>query len=198
MMLPGGSIQTAWEPWFPMLFFLGRDEMKEFHRQDPLLSLCGLACCLCPMEVGGYCPGCGGGPGNQPCAIARCSLTHGRAAYCSACEAYPCPLAGTEDAYDSFITHQNRLQNLEQAKGDLAGLHKELAEKGEILRDLLANHNDGRCKSLFCLGVNLLPLETLREIRTRLAENPERGSAARLLREAAAANGIALKLRKKK
>ena len=40
--------------------------------------------------------------------------------------------AGRLYAYDSFITHQNRLQNLERAKGDLAGLHKELAEKGEL------------------------------------------------------------------
>lgn len=172
--------------------------MKGFYREDRLLSLCGLACCLCPMELGGYCPGCGGGAGNQPCALARCSLNHGGVGYCSACAAYPCPLSGTEDAYDSFITHQNRLQNLERAKDDLAGLHRELAEKREILQDLLANHNDGRSKTLFCLGVNLLPLEALQGIQERLVGDPEKGAAARLLREAAGARGIELKLRKKK
>lgn len=34
--------------------------MKDFVREDLLFSLCGLICGLCPMNVGGYCPGCGG------------------------------------------------------------------------------------------------------------------------------------------
>ena len=50
--------------------------MKGFTREDKRFSLCGLNCGLCPMQIGGYCPGCGGGEGNQSCAIARCSLEH--------------------------------------------------------------------------------------------------------------------------
>ena len=102
-----------------------------------------------------------------------------------------------EDAYDSFITHRNRLQNLERARTDLAGLQKELAEKREILKELLADYNDGRCKTLFCLSVNLLPLDALRGIMEELARSSESGLAARLLREAAGARNIQLKLRKK-
>ena len=63
--------------------------------------------------------------------------------------------------------------------------------------ELLTNHNDGRRKTLYCLGVNLLPLEDLRGIRTQGRGVPEKGSAARLIREAAAARGIELTLRKK-
>lgn len=48
--------------------------MKGFKRNNQLLSLCGLNCGLCPMHIDGYCPGCGGGAGNQSCRIARCSL----------------------------------------------------------------------------------------------------------------------------
>lgn len=48
--------------------------MKGFKRENRLLSLCGLNCGLCTMYLGKYCPGCGGGEGNQPCAMARCSL----------------------------------------------------------------------------------------------------------------------------
>lgn len=48
--------------------------MKNFKRNYPLFSLCGLNCGLCPMHLNNYCPGCGGGAGNQPCTIARCSL----------------------------------------------------------------------------------------------------------------------------
>ena len=51
--------------------------MKGFTREHTEFSLCGLACLLCPMQVGGYCLGCGGGAGNQSCAIARCSLEQG-------------------------------------------------------------------------------------------------------------------------
>ena len=35
--------------------------MKGFQREDRMFSLCGLNCMLCPMQIGGYCPGCGGG-----------------------------------------------------------------------------------------------------------------------------------------
>ena len=48
--------------------------MKGFEREDQLFSLCGLNCGLCSMHLGGYCPGCGGGAGNQACAIARCAM----------------------------------------------------------------------------------------------------------------------------
>ena len=46
--------------------------MKNVHREYPLLAMRGLSCGLCTMHLGGYCPGCGGGDGNQSCAIARC------------------------------------------------------------------------------------------------------------------------------
>ena len=51
--------------------------MKGFTREDVRFSLCRLNCCLCSIHLGGYCPGCGDGAGNQNCAIARCSLEHG-------------------------------------------------------------------------------------------------------------------------
>ncbi len=35
--------------------------MMGFAREDQLFSLCGLNCGLCPMQLDGYCPGCGGG-----------------------------------------------------------------------------------------------------------------------------------------
>lgn len=63
--------------------------MKNFIREDQLFSLCSLNCGLCPMQLGRYCPGCGGGVGNQPCKIAKCSLEHGKIAYCNECESFP-------------------------------------------------------------------------------------------------------------
>ena len=70
--------------------------MKNFTRLDLSLSLCGLNCMLCSMHISGYCPGCGGGEGNQSCKIAKCSMEHGRPEYCNECKEYPC------ETYEGF------------------------------------------------------------------------------------------------
>ncbi len=181
--------------------------MKGFARENLLLSLCGLNCGLCTMRLGGYCPGCGGG-GNQPCKLARCSLEHGGPAYCSGCGGYPCEKYQGFDDFDSFITHRRR-------DADLARMERigeeaycaEQREKVEILQFLLDGFNDGRRKSFFCTAVNLLELPELREAVRRLTAEPGGDSrpvkeksacAVQLLRQAAEARQVELKLRKKK
>ena len=86
-----------------------------------------------------------------------------------------------------------------------AGLSKELELDIVVDETLLAEYNDGRKKALFCTAVNLLPLDDLREILQTLAEStalaalPEKSAhAAALLRQAAAARDIELRLRRKK
>nr|WP_326125541.1 DUF3795 domain-containing protein [uncultured Oscillibacter sp.] len=176
--------------------------MKGFVRSDQLFSLCGLNCGLCTMRLGGYCPGCGGGEGNQSCAIARCSLDHGGVEYCFQCGEFPCGRYENEDVYDSFITHRNRLRDLERARQSGVEVYQaEQRERCEILRVLLEGYNDGRRKTLFSLAANLLELEDLREILERLTGEasglPERaGRAAALCKEAAARRGVDLRLRK--
>lgn len=86
--------------------------MKGFKRNDPLFSLCGLNCGLC--SLGGHCGGCGAG--NQSCKIARCSLSHGGMEYCFQCREYPCGIYDQIDQFDSFITHQNQMSDMETAK----------------------------------------------------------------------------------
>lgn len=177
--------------------------MKGFVRKDLLFSLCGLNCGLCTMHLGGYCPGCGGGAGNQGCAIARCSLEHGGVEYCWQCGEFPCGRYAGIDAYDSFITHQNRMADMEKARRiGPAAYQAEQREKQEILRFLLETCNDGRRKGFFALAVNLLPLEGLQAAREQLAaENlPLKEGAARaaaLLQALASRQGVELKLRKK-
>ena len=80
--------------------------MKGFKRENQLLSLCGLNCGLCPMFLGKYCGGCG--KGNQSCAIAKCSLEHGKVEYCYECEQYPCEKYLNIEDFDSFITHKRQ------------------------------------------------------------------------------------------
>lgn len=181
--------------------------MKGFQREDLWFSLCGLNCGLCPMKLDGHCPGCGGGAGNQSCAIARCSLGHGGVDYCFQCGEYPCPRYEAVDAFDSFITHQRRAADVERAQriGPEA-YRRELEEKSALLRRLLDGYNDGRRKTLFCVAVNLLELEALRAVMEALSAAPalqdqpvkERAAqAADLLQAAAEQQGVVLKLRRK-
>lgn len=176
--------------------------MKGFIRDNQLLSLCGLNCGLCSMNLGGHCSGCGSG--NQSCKIARCSLEHNGISYCFECLEYPCDKYLHIDEYDSFITHQNLKANLERAKTiGISRYNEEQQEKVRILNLLLARYNDGRRKTFFCLAVNLLPLSELEAAVSRL-DDPEdlslkerSAQAVRLLQSAADTHGILLKLRKK-
>ena len=181
--------------------------MKGFTRREPLFSLCGLKCGLCRMHLGGYCPGCGGGAGNQSCAIARCSLEHGGIQFCWECPEYPCPRYEGFDDGDSFVPHRNRRQDIAQAREmGLEAYLAQLEEKRAILDALLADYNDGRRKTLFNTAVYLLPLEDLRSVMAALSSRPELAdqtikeralAAVELLQEAADRQKISLKLNKK-
>lgn len=181
--------------------------MKGFVREETRFSLCGLNCALCVMHLGGHCPGCGGGPGNQSCAIARCSLEHGGVPFCWECSEYPCSRYDGFDEYDSFVLHRNRKQDVARAqKLGMEAYLKELEEKRHILDELLAHWNDGRRKTFYSTAVYLLPLEELRSVMESLERQPqlmeqpvkERVLAAvALFQEAADRQGVILNLNKK-
>lgn len=181
--------------------------MKGFARTETRFSLCGLNCTLCSMHLGGYCPGCGGGAGNQSCAIAKCSLEHGGIQFCWECPEYPCSRYDGFDDGDSFVPHRNRQQDIVQARELVLHAYlTQLEEKRTILDELLAHYNDGRRKTFFNTAVYLLPLEDLRAVMSDLSNRPEPGEqtvkeraliAVGLLQEAADRRGITLKLKKK-
>ena len=172
--------------------------MKGFTRSNPYLSLCGLNCRLCPMNISGHCGGCGFG--NQSCPIARCSMEHGKPEYCFQCPKYPCERYDHIDEFDFFITHRNQKADLEKMRqiGDET-YNAEQIEKRQILDRLLADYNDGRKKTLFCLAVNLMPLKELRTIfeddDMELSLKERDGLMEKRLRER---SSVELKLRKKK
>lgn len=182
--------------------------MKGFNRSNQLFSLCGLNCGLCPMFLNQYCPGCGGGEGNQSCKIARCGMEHGGVEYCFQCSQYPCEKYDHIDDFDSFITTRRQKVDLEKARQlGIEAYNTEQIEKTRILDVLLSGYNDGRKKTLFCLAVNLLELQelqaVLREIECRsdmetLTLKEKSAFVARLLQDAASHREIDLKLHKKK
>lgn len=181
--------------------------MKNFKRDDTSFSLCGLNCSLCPMHIDRYCPGCGGGPGNQSCAIARCSKEHGGLEYCHQCGEYPCEKYVGIDQYDSFVSHRNQLKDMDRIRqtGSDAYL-SELKLRAEILHHLLENFNDGRKKSLYCIAVNLLDFADLISVMEKikavtdtegLPVKEKAAIASALFQSAAEQRGIELKLRKR-
>ncbi len=183
--------------------------MEGFNRDYPLFSLCGLNCGLCQMRLGGYCPGCGGGSGNQACAIARCSLQHGVVQFCFECPEFPCGRYEGLEEYDSFISHRNMIQDLRKAKTiGIDAYRVELEERITILRSLLAEYNDGRKKTMYCQAANLLEIQDLREVMNQLAEAMDSQAGGLSLKEKAAIaaelfqmmadkRGVVLKLNKK-
>lgn len=181
--------------------------MKEFYRDNQLLSLCGLNCGLCPMHLGSHCPGCGGGSGNQSCKIARCSLENNKVEYCFECHAFPCKKYKEIDDFDSFITHKNQRADLEKAKRiGIDAYNIEQTTKIELLNYLLSHFNDGRRKSFFCLAVNLLDLKDIQQLIMQIRDTKDLNMLTRkeqakfitsLFQDTAKQKNIELKLRKK-
>lgn len=179
--------------------------MKDFSRSDLSFSLCGLNCALCTMQLDGYCPGCGGGSGNQSCSIAKCSLAHGGYDTCFECEEYPCAKYENCTESDSFITHRNQLSDMKRFHElGACAYHAELSAKANALKFLLEHCNDGRRKSFFCLAVNLVSLSDLasvmeaveREIEPDMPLKTKATVAVEHFEEIAAQKGIVLKLKK--
>ena len=112
------------------------------------------------------------------------------------------------DDYDSFITHRNRSADLEKVRQfGVEAYNTEQMEKIKILDILLSGYNDGRKKTLFCVAVNLLNLqdlkEALREIESKsdietLTLKEKSTFAAGLLQEIGSHRKIELKLHRKK
>lgn len=180
--------------------------MKGFVREHPAFSLCGLNCALCGLHLDGHCPGCGGGEGNQSCALARCGMAHG-VAHCTDCGEYPCARYDGADEYDtSFISALHRRQDLARRveMGETAYL-AQLCERAAVYRALEARYNDGRRKTLFRQAVNLLPFEDVRALLPDLeagdcADEDVKSRAVRAaacIEARAAQRGISLKARKK-
>lgn len=187
--------------------------MQKEPRVYPLFAVCGLNCGLCPRfhtDGKSRCPGCGGTgfyEKHPSCGIISCAGRHG-VDYCFQCEEYPCSRYAAPHEDDSFITYQNVQRDFARAKEQgLEVYRRQLDEKVQMLSLLLADYNDGRRKNFYCLAVNLLKLEDLRQALAQARQNPAdadlppKERAARMvavLEEAAQARGIDLRLRKKK
>lgn len=134
-------------------------------------------------------------------------MEHGQIEYCFQCSSFPCQNYEHISDFDSFITHQNQISDIEKFRhiGRSAYIDEQV-EKRRILDYLLSNFNDGRKKTLFCVAVNLLEVVELQEVVRQIETDrdfygmgiKEKSSlAAKRLQDMAARRNISLKLRKK-
>ena len=192
--------------------------MKEYSRNTPQFSLCGLNCCLCPRfrtTGSSRCPGCGGTAfyeKHPACGVISCSLRHDGVAYCFECSAYPCGRYTGLNDKDSFITYKHVPMDMDTAKDvGLETYLDQLSKKSHVLDILLDEWDSGRLKSYFCLAVNLLPLADLeiamseqahmkQTLGTDSALNSGNANYGKIAKEyfdtLAAAKGISLQLRR--
>ncbi|MDL2234264.1 DUF3795 domain-containing protein [Ruminococcaceae bacterium OttesenSCG-928-L11] len=186
-------------------------DLEYRQRGYPLFSACGLNCGLCPryqMDGASKCPGCAGEgflTKHPTCGVLSCSQRKGLE-YCYQCEEYPCKKYDGADQSDSFITHLNQFRDMERARAlGIEAYQTELDEKIAILEDLRTEYDDGRCKNLFCMAVNLLEMQDVRSVMEQIARETQPGQpkkeksavAVRLIRNMAEQRGISLRLRKK-
>ena len=186
--------------------------MENKTRKYPLFSACGLNCGLCPnfhIHTNGAfkCPGCAGEGFSQAhpkCGILNCCQRKGYE-FCFECDEFHCSKYDSWGDSDSFITHRNFIPDMDKAKRlGIDVYNAEQTEKADILSTLLKSYNDGRRKTFFCLAVNLLELQDIKDVLIQVekridAEAPlkEKAAAAvRLFEDMASQRGVVIKLRK--
>ncbi len=141
--------------------------MIPFIRKNPLFSLCGLNCSLCPRfntDGSSKCPGCGGenfSTQHPTCAVETCNRKHDNVEYCFQCSEYPCKKYQEESKCDSFISYRSVKQNFIEAKNDIKKYETDLGKRQKYLKILLEKYNDGKSKGLYCLVANDMPLNEL-------------------------------------
>lgn len=178
---------------------------KRFKRNDLLFSLCGLNCSICPMFIRGGCTGCiEGSTCYMVCEFAPCSIEHGNIDYCFECGEYPCEKYDGVDLHDSLISHRNQLKDMEKAK--TIGIENYRAEqrvKKGILDRFLNEYDNGRRDMFFCLAVNLMDVDDLKEVLDETDKSTKDMNLAEksdfmkdALNECAKMRNISLKLRR--
>lgn len=132
---------------------------------------------------------------------------------CADCDEYPCEKLlkklGIDPQLDSFISHKPALPNLDRIRE--VGLKvwlKEQRERRLVLEGMLANYNDGRSMSFYCVATALMPIGMIKKavdklqnmlVKNQVDDSDIKAKAKALrsiIQDIASKSGIDLKLRK--
>jgi Protein of unknown function (DUF3795) len=175
---------------------------------------CGLYCGLCPRfqsTAPSRCLGCQRGEQRSYCSVWRCGVGARGYLTCAECAEYPCERLRRTlgEGVDSFISHAPAIPNLKRIRD--AGLETylgEARERRQLVEELLAQFNEGRSMSFYCVASALLAPALIRQALTEVraaiarglvddADPKARAKAMHVtLEELAHGAGIDLKLRK--
>jgi hypothetical protein len=184
-------------------------------KKYPVISACGLDCGLCPAyhrETPSRCPGCCGQgfwEKSQGCGFVTCCVKKRGLEVCAQCVEFEfCPrvikLLKQAEKFDSLLSYQTIAGNFTFIREyGIEPWVKGAEEKIAFLDWLLDNYNDGRSKGLYCLSVQLLPIDQMKKAMAdnQIDSQPDIRNKAKLIKKAfnslASASGIELKLRSK-
>ena len=144
-------------------------------KKYPIVGACGLNCGLCPRyhtEGQSRCPGCCGPDFWQKhpsCGFITCCVKQKGLETCAQCADW----AGCDRVARNFkaAKHDDSPISYRPLAGNFAFIQKngidEFArlelDKQQFLRYLIDNYDEGRSKSFYCTGCQLVPLDRLKE-----------------------------------
>jgi hypothetical protein len=135
------------------------------NKKYPTIGCCGINCGLCPRyytDGKSKCPGCFGPDfvkKHPSCSFITCCAKYMHQETCATCAEFPCKKYDNWQMNDSFVTHQNRMENLVFIrKNGISNFIKHQKKRINILKTMLENYNDGKSKSFYCLAAGLLPI----------------------------------------
>jgi len=134
--------------------------------------------------------------------VTCCAGKHGLEV-CALCAEFPCKKYNDRQKIDrdSFVTHKRMFSNHDKIRA--TGLDEFLSDQKKrifILEDMLANFDDGRSKSFFCLAAALLSIESLNAALAEASSDHDAKSKTKVFRLAltrrAEIEGVELALKK--
>lgn len=135
--------------------------------EKKLAGCCGVYCGLCPRyqsTAKSRCPGCKILSLTISCKLYNCCVKAKTLVTCADCSDFPCDKYERFFDWDTFVTRKVCRLNIERIKK--AGLKiflQEQYQKRILLEDLLANYNEGRSRSFYCIAAALMPINIIKQ-----------------------------------
>jgi hypothetical protein len=140
----------------------------------PEVGICGLSCKLCPMYHSGgesRCAGCKSeGRIRVGCPFITCAIKKRGVEFCWKCKDHEdCEKwAGHRDrgqSHDSFVCYQRLESNIAFIKHrGLPAFVKDQKERERLLTTMLAEFNEGRSKSFYCIVATVMDIQEITQV----------------------------------
>ena len=145
--------------------------MKESHIE---IGICGLSCRLCPAyhrETRSKCEGCKSEYRmGAACPFHNCAIKKKNISFCGLCiENNTCArwnkFRETGKQHDSILSYQKLEDNIAFIqKNGIKEFEKQQKTRENLLRAILAEFNEGRSKTLYCVAATVLEIGELESV----------------------------------